>query len=85
MKTEVDTYEKTRVDLIKTKYGIKLETGEFEVPPKNMEKFSEEMKRIGETEIDLDIKTIRLEDCKEIQLSLMQLSLLDWMFLVPEE
>ncbi|MFA5035716.1 MAG: hypothetical protein WC479_00875 [Candidatus Izemoplasmatales bacterium] len=86
LQTEAETFEKVRLDLIRTKYGVKQkDKDEYEVPPENLGEFSVEMTKLGESEVELDIKIIVLEDYEDFRLSLMQLTMLEWMFVLPTD
>lgn len=81
---EAEGYEKSRVALIKTKYGVEQKNGNFSVPPKNMEAFQKEMDELGKSEIELDIKTIAIDQAEALQISPVQFDALEWMFVENE-
>ena len=76
---EFDAWEEKRAELIKNKYGAKDEKGNFLVTPNNMNVFREEMKTLGDVEIELDIQTIPMDDFKA-DISPADLMALEWMF-----
>jgi hypothetical protein len=76
---EFSAWDEKRADLIKTKYGEQDKEGNFLVPPKNMNSFKEEMKSLGDIEIELDIHVIPMSSFTA-NISPSDLALLDWMF-----
>jgi hypothetical protein len=81
---EAEGYERVRIDLIKTKYGKKQKDGNFLVPQDNLESYLEEMKELGKTTVDLDIRVIKTDEVPELQISPIQLNALEWMFVNME-
>ena len=72
-------YEKARIELIKTKYGIEGENGDFTVPPKNMPALLKEIETLQSVEVDLDIhKLDPAAAC--VNMSSNDIYLIDWMF-----
>ena len=76
---ELDEFNKARSSLITDKYGVRSEDGDsFQVPPKNVEKFTKEMTDLLNMEINLDIYPVELTD--EVLLSADTMYRISWMF-----
>lgn len=61
---EFETYEETRIDLVK-KYGEKKEDGTFSVKDENDAQFQDELKGLQKQEIDLPNVSMKLSDLKK--------------------
>ena len=81
---ELVEYEKTRIDLIKTKYGIEGEDGNYTVPPKNTPALIKELEALQSVTVDLDIHLLA-PSAACVNMSANDIYLLDWMFVLPEE
>ena len=79
LSAEMDTYEKSRVDLIKSKYGTEQEDGSYQVSKDNMPEYRKEMETLGMIEVDLDMHTITIADFGDIKVAPIALDHLDWM------
>jgi hypothetical protein len=72
-------YEKAWIELIKTKYGVENENGDFTVPPKSMSALMKEIETLQSVEVDLDIhKLDPAAAC--VNMSSNDIYLIDWMF-----
>lgn len=80
MESDVRQHENTRVELIKTKYGVKDESGNFSVPEKRVAAFQKQITDLGSVEVDLDIHTVNLDEVEFMQIAPIDLMALDWMF-----
>jgi hypothetical protein len=76
---EFNAWDEKRAELIKNKYGAKDEKGNFLVTRNNMKVFQEEMKILGDCEVELDIQSILMDDFKA-DISPADLMALEWMF-----
>jgi hypothetical protein len=75
---DINAYEKSRVELIRTKYGVQEgEEGEYKVPTKNIEGLVKELEELQSVEVDLDIHILSQEAFANA--SANQMFLLDWM------
>ena len=72
-------YEKARIELIKTKYGIEGENGDYTVHPQKMSGLMKEIETLQSVEVDLDIHLLDpAMAC--INMSANDIYLIDWMF-----
>lgn len=78
---EVVAYNKSRNELIKTKYGEKSDEG-YRVKPDKIEAFTNEINEMLAEEVDVNIVTIEFEWLREI--SPLDMMALDWMFDSPK-
>ena len=76
---ELTEYEKTRIDLIKTKYGTEGEDGNYTVPQKNTPALIKELEALQSVEVDLDIHLLA-PSAACVNMSANDIYLLDWMF-----
>ena len=77
-------YEKTRIELIKTKYGNEGDNGDYTVLPKNIGALLKELETLQSVEVDLDIHLLDpAAAC--VNMSANDIYLIDWMFVMPEE
>lgn len=82
LQPELEGYEKSRIGLIKEKYGEK--DGEnFKVSDNKLEDFTKELVELQSVEVDMDIHKINLDN--SIQMSANDLLFLSWMFIDPVE
>jgi hypothetical protein len=86
---ELVVYEKTRMSLI-DKYSIETKTKDgdvYGIPPKNLSAFNAEIEVIQSTELDLSILPCTLTDeiIEKAGITAIDLYLLDWMFILPDE
>jgi len=79
LEADVRAYEEKRVDLIKTKYGVKDEEDNFKVPPKRFDAFQKQLNQLGQVEIEVAIQTIPMEDVT-FNISPNDLIFLEWLF-----
>ena len=75
---ELETYEKSRVELIKNKHGVMQEDGNYAVKKENAPAFIEDLNELLSVEVDVDIHKVNLSELKEI--SAADLLILEWMF-----
>ena len=78
LQPDVKEYEEKRIELVKTKYGIK-EGENWQVTPDKVEAFSKEIESLTSIEIELDLHTIEL-DGVSMDIAPNDLYALDWMF-----
>jgi hypothetical protein len=81
LQPEFESFEKTRVEAVAKKYGDKKKDGSFEVTDKN--KLKEYLSEIGvllDTEIDVEVTLVNIEDVKDIKVSPNDLMYINWMF-----
>jgi hypothetical protein len=79
MEPDATAFEKTRIDLIKTKYGVKDEDDNWSVVPKKINAFNKELSELGSVEIELDIRVINLNEVT-LNIAPNDLFNLEWMF-----
>jgi hypothetical protein len=79
LQPDVKAYEEQRVELIKTKYGIKDENENWSVKPDKVSAFGKQLETLGSVELELDIHTINLEDVN-MNIAPNDLFALEWMF-----
>ena len=77
-------YEQKRTELIKTKYGVEQENGNWIVPQEKKKKFTTELETLGELELELDIRTIDLSNVN-MNIAPNDLFILEWMFIEEPE
>lgn len=82
LKPEAEQFEKTRVDLIQTKYGVKDKKDEsFSVPPERLSAFHKQLEEVLSVEIEVDVQGIPIDELSDqFQISPVALMALDWMF-----
>jgi hypothetical protein len=77
-KSEMDTLEESRTKLV-TLFGDKDpdDPSRIKVTPQNLDKFSEEMRKLLAVEVNIDFEPINLSDLGDIKLSALDLANLD--------
>lgn len=85
MQPDYEAYEASRIEMIKTRFGVKLPDGNFEVKQDKLKEFSEEIEKLLDSDIFLDIRTISLEEAKDLKVSPSILYNLDWLFVDTKE
>ena len=79
LEPDVKQYEEKRLELVKTKYGVKDEDENWSIPPAKISAFTKQLELLGSVEIDLDIRTIELEGLN-MNIAPNDLFVLEWMF-----
>jgi hypothetical protein len=92
LKPELENFDKTRDDLIKNRYGVKNDDGNFEIPTKNREKFVDEINVLQALEVEIDIWVVKLSELEALQdaksgkdrdkeiVTSLEMAVLDFMF-----
>ena len=62
---ELETYEKSRVELIKNKHGVMQEDGNYAVKKENAPAFIEDLNELLSVEVDVDIHKVNLSEIKK--------------------
>lgn len=81
---EYSQWDEQRTSLIKEKYGVKDEAGNYTVTPDKMPEFQTEMDTLGDVEVELDLHTISMIAWGR-DISPLDFMILDWMILPGEE
>jgi hypothetical protein len=79
---ELREYNTLKNKLIVEKYGTQNESGNFQVMKENLPDFVKELNELLESEVDVDIYPVELDD--SIILSVDHMSALSWLFLEQE-
>ena len=92
LKPELENFDKIRDDLIKNKYGVKNDEGNFEISAKNREKFVDEINVLQALEVEVDIWVVKLSELEALQeaksgkdkdkeiVTSLEMAVLDFMF-----
>lgn len=81
LKPEAEQFEKTRIDLIKTKYGVKGEEDSYTVPESKIAVFQKQLEEVLSMEVEVDVQEIPIDELSDqFQISPVALMALDWMF-----
>jgi hypothetical protein len=80
LKPEIESYEKTRIELIKTKYGTEQKDGSYQVIPERTDKFIAELNELLSVDVDLDVRAIKMSEFTK-EIASFDLLVLDWMFI----
>jgi hypothetical protein len=79
MLPEFTDWEKKRTELIKEKYGIEDDKGNYTVPSDKIPEFTDEMVALGNVEIELDLHKISMTEFP-LEISPIDLMVLEWLF-----
>jgi len=79
---EIKPFEQSRLQLVR-KYGKPDETGKITVTEDNMQKFYEDMASLLEEDVDIDIRTIKIDQLGEVKLTPNEIQFID--FLLEKE
>jgi hypothetical protein len=79
LQPDVKAYEEKRIELIKTKYGVKDGQDNWSVQPEKVSAFGKQLEALGSVELELDIHTIDIESVN-MNISPNDLFALEWMF-----
>ena len=86
LQPEYTQWDEKRTSLIKERFGIEDDKGNFTVPTDKISSFTEEMKALGEVEVELNLRVIPLHAVDfPLDISPIDLMALEWMFVQPEE
>jgi len=81
LQPEAEQFEKTRVDLIKTKYGKQGDGDSYTVSADQLPAFQKQIEELLSVEIDVDVHTIKIVELSDkFEISPVALMNLDWMF-----
>jgi hypothetical protein len=80
LQPEAQQFEQTRVLLIKTRFGEKDGAENFTVPPNRIPAFEKQINELLSVEVAVDVHTVSLEEAAGIQISVIDMMSLDWMF-----
>lgn len=75
---DLSSYEENRVKLVK-EYGILDEKGDLKVSNDNIQKFTEELTKLTEIDVNVDFEKIKVEDLGQINIEPQELVHLGWL------
>ena len=79
LEQEIVDMEKARITLVKTYGAEDTESKKWSVPPAQLDEFNRKYEGLMDTEVDVDIKEISLDQIKDAKLAPIDIAAIDFM------